>query len=123
MGQRGPSILELARAADLTVRRSSTLFALGAGGYLMGCLASGVTFGRFHKLMSLFWSAIGLGATTIVLPLCSSYEVLAALYCFNFVFVGWLESGTHWHLPSLSPPQQRKHSAKYRFLSTEINLL
>lgn len=91
--QRGPSILDLGDIAGAGLQSSAAFFSLGAGGYLAGCLAAGLTFDRFYRQMFLFWPMLGLCATTAVLPWCVPYSAMAAVYFSGFAFIGSLETG------------------------------
>ena len=91
--QRGPSILDLGQVSHSDLQQTGSLFALGAGGHLTGCLATGVAFARFHTAMFLFWSLVGLCATTAALPFCGQYGVTAAVYFVSLACVGCIETG------------------------------
>ena len=91
--QRGPSILDLGEVSDLDLQQAGSLFALGSGGHLAGCLITGVAFARFRTSVFLFWSLVGLGATTAALPFCGRYAVTAAVYFFSLACVGCVETG------------------------------
>ncbi|KAK7456567.1 hypothetical protein BaRGS_00039321, partial [Batillaria attramentaria] len=93
--QRGPSILDLGLITGADLQSTAAFFSLGAGGYMAGCLLTGLTFDRFCKQMFLFWALVGLCATTATLPWCVPYSALGTFYFTGFVFVGSLETGSY----------------------------
>ncbi|KAK7109355.1 major facilitator superfamily domain-containing protein 4A-like [Littorina saxatilis] len=93
--QRGPSVLDLGYLTHSDLQRTASLFALGAGGHLTGCLATGLVYSQFQPAMFLFWSLVGLCAFTAAIPWCTSYGVMAGLYFISIFCVGCVETGTY----------------------------
>ncbi|XP_046566540.1 LOW QUALITY PROTEIN: sodium-dependent glucose transporter 1A-like [Haliotis rubra] len=92
-GQRGPSLLDLLIITGTDLSQGSAFFTAAATGSVVGAVAGGAIYDRFNKYLSLFISLAGHGLTVAVMPLCSPYWLMIAMFVAHEFFLGIFKTG------------------------------
>lgn len=104
--QIGPSLLDLQHITNTQLDEISAVFSADGVGYLLGSLLSGFLFQKFNSAILFIISSIVSAIITIVIPFCSIFEVMMAVFVLKGIFDSLVESGKSFLL-------QSDHSLKY----------
>ncbi|XP_041375635.1 sodium-dependent glucose transporter 1-like [Gigantopelta aegis] len=94
-GQRGPSFLDLQLVTKANVEQVSQLFTSQSAGYMSGGVIGGFLYDHYAKYRSLllFGSTFLMAVTTIIVPWCSNYILMVAMFYLCAVCMGVLDDG------------------------------
>ncbi|XP_046360933.1 sodium-dependent glucose transporter 1A-like [Haliotis rufescens] len=115
-GQRGPSLLDLQLITGTDMSQGSAFFTAAAVGSLVGAVAGGAIYDRCNKYMSLFISMAGHGLTVAVIPLCSAYWLMIAVFVAHEFFLGIFKTGSNVELLRVWGVESKPYMQAFHFL-------
>ncbi|XP_046559263.1 LOW QUALITY PROTEIN: sodium-dependent glucose transporter 1A-like [Haliotis rubra] len=115
-GQRGPSLLDLQIITGTDLSQGSAFFTAAATGSLVGAVAGGAIYDRFNKYLSLFISMAGHGLTVAVIPLCSPYWLMIAMFVAHEFFLGIFKTGCNVELVRVWGVESKPYMQALHFL-------
>ncbi|XP_067661056.1 sodium-dependent glucose transporter 1C-like [Haliotis asinina] len=115
-GQRGPSLLDLQIITGTDLSQGSAFFTAAAIGSLVGAVAGGAIYDRFNKYLSLFISMAGHGLTVAVIPLCSPYWLMIAMFVAHEFFLGIFKTGCNVELVRVWGVESKPYMQALHFL-------
>ncbi|XP_048245907.1 sodium-dependent glucose transporter 1A-like [Haliotis rufescens] len=115
-GQRGPSLLDLQLITGTDLSQGSAFFTAAATGALVGAVAGGAIYDRCNKYLSLFISMAGHGLTVAVIPLCSPYWLMIAVFVAHEFFLGIFKTGCNVELVRVWGVESKPYMQALHFL-------
>ncbi|XP_067662743.1 sodium-dependent glucose transporter 1C-like [Haliotis asinina] len=115
-GQRGPSLLDLVIITGTDLSQGSAFFTAAATGSVVGAIAGGAIYDRFNKYLSLFISIAGHGLVVAVIPLCSPYWLMIAMFFTQEIFLGIFKTGSNVELVRVWGVESKPYMQALHFL-------
>ncbi|XP_067660327.1 sodium-dependent glucose transporter 1A-like [Haliotis asinina] len=114
--QRGPSLLDLLIITGTDLSQGSAFFTAAATGTVVGAIAGGVIYDRFNKYLSLFISLAGHGLIVAVIPLCSPYWLMIAMFFTQELVLGVFKTGCNVELVRVWGVESKPYMQALHFL-------